>query len=176
MYKSSHTQGTLEAALHTGPDPSNSNTVRGAAWRGHGVWPVPSSSFFLLDSGARSYRLFLSFPLLFSVILLIGQCTDIACSIRFLPLSPVLLASISTSARLDIDIYRRMPPVEYLLAAKENLLVAPDDTPPADTHPLPRESSLSLIYVTIFERLLGGFRLSIPIYRVDVAVVVLSIL
>lgn len=30
-----------------------SNTMHCAAWRGHGVWPVPSSSFFLLDSGAR---------------------------------------------------------------------------------------------------------------------------
>lgn len=116
-----------------------SNTMHCAAWRGHGVWPVPSSSFFLLDSGARSYRVSSSLSLSLSLSYSSHRPMHRHRSLhRFLPFSPVLLATISTSARLDIDIYRRMPPVEYLLAE-------PDGTPPEDTHPLPSLTSSRIL-------------------------------
>lgn len=102
-------------------------------WPGHGVWPVPSSSFFLLETPTRAGEILprvasLSFSLILPLLFFSHRPMHRHRLLhRFLPL--FLLATISTSARLDIDIYRRMPPVEYLFE--------PDGTPPEDllSHP-----------------------------------------
>lgn len=134
-----------------------SNTMHCVARRSL-AWPrrlasAKSSSFFLLDSGARSYRLFLLSLFLFS--LLFFSSANAPTSLAPPPFSS-LLSSLSLvlssqpyqRPRVSTStFYRRMPPVEYLSAAN-----------PARRYSsltIPRDISRSLIFVT--------FHLSIPV-------------